>query len=44
MTESSMMLRAPSGNVARMIIVSARTMWGPHAGGVGGAEPGAERH
>ena len=39
-----MMFRAPSGNVASMIIVSARAVWGPHAEGVGGAEPGAERH
>ena len=39
-----MMLRAPSGNGASMIIVSARAVWGAHAEGVGGAEPGAERH
>jgi hypothetical protein len=36
-----MIFRAASGNVASMIIVSARTVWGPRADGV---EPGAERH
>lgn len=39
-----MMLRAPSGNGASMMNVSARAVWGPRAEGVGGAEPGAERH
>ncbi|MDB5043836.1 MAG: hypothetical protein JWN27_4562 [Candidatus Eremiobacteraeota bacterium] len=39
----SMLLSAPTGNHQMTEIVSAREFGGPHAIGVGGAEPWAER-
>jgi hypothetical protein len=38
-----MMQGAPSGNAPTIATRKRATVWGPHAEGVGGAEPGAER-
>jgi hypothetical protein len=39
----TMMQGAPSGNARIIAILKRATVRGPHAAGVGGAEPGAER-
>ena len=38
-----MMQGAPTGNACTIAIRMRATVWGPHAAGVGGAQPRAER-